>query len=141
MYHNCAGERLAGYIDHVHDSIYGDVPKQELLDFHYRVLNYKEKSLDQIPTAGLSADYVFREATRAREGLKGSSTKLWPGIDIDIPTAQNHSKCTPEGTRQAVLAAIRAGSDGVLLSRKYSEMKLANLKGAGTAFREMSWRS
>ena len=26
-----------------------------------------------------------------------------------------------------------AGADGVLLSRKYSEMKLANLRGAGTA--------
>src|SRR5689334_1447582 len=35
MYHNCAGERMARYIDHVHDSIYADVPEQELLDFHY----------------------------------------------------------------------------------------------------------
>ena len=30
-------------------------------------------------------------------------------------------------------AAFRAGADGVLLSRKYSEMKLANLRGAGEA--------
>jgi hypothetical protein len=82
---------------------------------------------------------VFRETSRARAGLKGSKTKLWPGIDIDIPTAQNHSKSTPDGTRQAVLAAIRGAADGVLLSRKYSEMKLANLKGAGAALRESSW--
>jgi len=140
IYHNCGGERMANYIDHVHDSIYGDVPKQELLDFHYRVLDYRdEKDLAAIPEAGFSSDYVFRETKRARAGLTGSNTKLWPGIDIDIPTAQDHSKSTPEGTRQAVLAAIRGGADGVLLSRKYSEMKLANLKGAGTALRESNW--
>jgi hypothetical protein len=139
IYHNCGGERMAHYIDHVHDSIYGDVPKQELLDFHYRVLNYREKSLAEIPEAGFSSDYVFRETKRARAGLANSSTKLWPGIDIDIPTAANHSKSTPEGTRQAVLAAIRGEADGVLLSRKYSEMRLANLKGAGAALRESDW--
>jgi hypothetical protein len=123
----------------VHDSIYGDVPEQELLDFHYRVLNYEEKSLAEIPKTGFSADYVLRETKRARAGLADTSTKLWPGIDIDIPTAANHSKSTPEGTRQAVLAAIHGGADGVLLSRKYSEMKLANLRGAGAAFREAGW--
>jgi hypothetical protein len=69
--------------------------------------------------------------------LTGAKTQLWPGIDIDIPTAADHSKSTPDGTRQAVLAAFRAGADGVLLSRKYSEMKLANLAGAGAAIKEL----
>jgi hypothetical protein len=36
-----------------------------------------------------------------------------------------------------VLAAFRAGAPGVLLSRKYSEMRLANLGGAGAAIREL----
>jgi hypothetical protein len=36
-----------------------------------------------------------------------------------------------------VAAAFRAGADGVLLSRKYSEMKLANLAGAGAAIRAL----
>ena len=135
MYHNCGGERLASYINSVGATIYGDVPKQELLDFHYRVLNYQEKNLAQIPQTGLSADYVYREAKRAREALAGAKTQLWPGIDIDIPTNQAHSKSTPEGTRDAVSAAFRAGADGVILSRKYSEMKLANLRGAGMALR------
>ena len=117
-------------------TIYGDVPQQELLDFHYRVLDYKqEKSLAEIPKTGLSADYVYREAKRAREALNGTKTQLWPGIDIDIPTRRNQSKSTPEGTRDAVLAALQAGSDGVLLSRKYSEMKLANLRGAGAGIK------
>jgi hypothetical protein len=34
------------------------------------------------------------------------------------------------------MAAFRAGAPGVILSRKYSEMKLANLGGAGDAVRE-----
>ncbi len=137
MYHNCGGERMASYIQSVGRTLYADVPPQELLDFHYRVLDYQqEKPLADIPKTGLSSDYVYREAKRAREGLNGAKTQLWPGIDIDIPTGQAQSKCTPEGTRDAVRAALRAGADGVLLSRKYSEMKLANLRGAGTAIRE-----
>jgi hypothetical protein len=127
---------MASYIRSVGSNIFGDVPPRELLDFHYRVLDYKqEKSLVEIPKAGFSADYVYREAKRAREALNGTKTQLWPGIDIDIPTGQNQSKSTPEGTRDAVAAALRAGADGVLLSRKYSEMKLANLRGAGAAIR------
>jgi len=138
MYHNCGGERLATYIRSVGRTIYGDVPPQELLGFHYRVLDYKqEKPLAEIAKAGLSANYVFEEAKRAREALSGTKTQLWPGIDIDIPTAAGSSKSTPGGTKDAVLAAFRAGADGVLLSRKYSEMKLGNLRGAGEAIREL----
>ena len=136
MYNNCAGERMAHYIDNMSSSMFADIPKQELLDFHYRVLDYKEAPLDRLPFTGFSADYVYREARRARQDLSGAQTQLWPGIDIDIPTAAGHSKCTPDGVKNAVLAAIHAGSDGVLLSRKYSEMRLANLKGAGAAIRE-----
>ena len=136
MYNNCAGERMARYIDNIGSSMFADIPKQELLDFHYRILDYKEAPLDRLPFTGFSADYVHRETARARQDLTGAQTRLWPGIDIDIPTASANSKCTPEGVRNAVQAALRSGSDGVLLSRKYSEMRLANLKGAGAAIRE-----
>ena len=99
-------------------------------------LDYKqEKPLAELPKAGFSADYVYREARRAREALNGTKTQLWPGIDIDIPTGAAQSKSTPEGTRDAVAAALRGGADGVLLSRKYSEMKLANLRGAGAGIK------
>ena len=138
MYHNCAGERMASYIDSVSGTMFADVPKGELLEFHYRVLNYHEKPYEQIPSTGFSADYVARETQRARGGLEGAQTLLWPGIDIDIPTAPAHSKSTPEGTKQAVLAAFRSGADGVILSRKYSEMRLANLSAAGAAVKELA---
>jgi hypothetical protein len=137
MYHNCGGERMAGYIDSAVGTIYGDLPKQEALDFEYRVMDYRERGYEQIPYTGLSADYVYREAKRAMEGAAGTSVLVWPGIDIDIPTGTNQSKSTRQGTKDAVLAAFRAGSHGVVLSRKYSEMMLANLSGAGDAVREL----
>ncbi len=137
MYHNCGGERMASYIDSVTGALYGDLPKPEALDFTYRVMNYRERGYEQIPFTGLSADYVFREAKRAVEAAAGANLLIWPGIDIDIPTGRNQSKSTPQGTKDAVLAAFKAGSHGVILSRKYSEMKLANLSGAGEAIREL----
>ncbi len=137
IYHNCAGERMASYIDSVGGDIYADLPKQEILDFEYRVMNYRERGYEQIPFTGLSADYVYRETKRAMDGAAGSQTLIWPGIDIDIPTGDRNSKSTPKGTKDAVLAAFKAGAHGVLLSRKYSEMKLANLSAAGDAVREL----
>jgi hypothetical protein len=136
IYQNCAGERMVDYVNSVGSTYFADVPKQELLDFHYRVLDYgPEADMQHLAAAGFSADYVLRETKRAKAGLAGVQTKLWPGIDIDIPTGNGSAKCTPEGTRKVVEAAFNGGADGVLLSRKYSEMKLANLRAAGEAIR------
>lgn len=138
IYQNCAGERMVDYVDSVGKTYFGDVPRQEILDFHYRVLDYgPEANIQHLAAAGFSADYVLRETKRAKAGLEGTKTKLWPGIDIDIPTAQGSSKCTPEGTKAVVEAAFHGGADGVILSRKYSEMKLANLRAAGAAVRDL----
>ncbi len=95
IYNNVAGERMASYIDSVGATQYGDVPKEELLEYHYRILNYKnEGTYEQIPHTGFSSDYVLRETKRAHAGLAGAKTKLWPGIDVEVPTARGHSKCT-----------------------------------------------
>jgi hypothetical protein len=59
---------------------------------------------------------------------------VYPGIDVGVPT---HAKqITPDDVRDSVKAAFAAGAPGVVLSRKYSEMTLANLAGAGTGLRE-----
>ncbi len=137
IYHNCAGERLARYVDNQTSAAFADFPQEQFLEFEYRVMNYQERSYEQIPYTGLSADYVYRETKRCIDGAAGTKVQIWPGIDIDIPTASNHSKSTPQGTKSAVMAAFRAGAPGVVLSRKYSEIKLANLSGAGEAIREL----
>ena len=137
LYNNCAGERLATYIDSVTQNICGDFSKQEALAFEYRVMNYQEAGYDKIPLRGLSSDYVYRETKRALEGVAGTTTQVWPGIDLDVPTAAGHSKCTRESVREAVIAGFRAGAHGVLLSRLYTEMKPESLAGAGDAIREL----
>jgi hypothetical protein len=64
--------------------------------------------------------------------------KIYPGIDIDIPTEKNEKKTTPDDVYAATTEALKAGADGVIFSRKYSEMRLANLAGGGKAVRDFS---
>ena len=134
-YNNCGGERYAKFIKNIHSTLFRDVPLDELLSFNNHLLNYtSEASYDKLASAGLSSDYVFRETKRALEGVKGKC-QILPGIDIDIPSSR---KASPEDSYAATLAAYQAGSQGVILSRKYSEMRLANLDAAGRAIREGS---
>jgi hypothetical protein len=109
------------------------VPKGELFQFNNHLLNYaNEGPLEELPAAGLSPDYIFRETQRALAGVKGLC-KVLPGLDIGIPTAKNSRQASPEDTYAATAAALRAGADGLIFSRKYSEMRLANLAAAGKA--------
>ncbi len=135
VYNNCGGERYANFIRNVGSTVFRDVPKDELLRFNNHLLNYGEEApLTELATAGLSADYVARETRRALAGVEGKC-KVLPGIDIGIPTGKESRKASPEDTFAAVAAALKAGADGVILSRKYSEMQLANLAAAGRAAR------
>jgi hypothetical protein len=136
VYNNCGGERYANFIKNVNSTVFRDVPKDELLQFNNHLLNYgKEAGLNDLATAGLSPDYVYRETARAIAGVNGKC-KILPGIDIGIPVAQSSRHASPEDTYSATEAGLKAGADGVLLSRKYSEMRLANLAAAGKAARE-----
>jgi hypothetical protein len=136
VYNNCGGERYANFIRNVGSTVFRDVPREELLRFNNHLLNYgEEANLDQLATAGLSADYVARETQRALAGVQGKC-KILPGIDIGIPTGRNSRKASPEDTYAATAAALKAGAHGVIFSRKYSEMRLANLAAAGQAVRD-----
>ena len=136
VYNNCGGERYASFIRNIGSTVFRDVPKDELLRFNNHLLNYgDEASLDQLPAAGLSPDYVARETQRALAGVQGKCRVL-PGIDIGIPTGKNSRKASPEDTYAATAAALKAGAHGVIFSRKYSEMRLENLSAAGHAVRE-----
>lgn len=137
-YNNCGGERYARFINNVGSTVFRDVPKEELLRFNNYLLHYgDEKGLDELPHSGLSADYVFRETKRALDGVKGKC-RIYPGIDIGIPTGKESRKASPQDTYDAVTAALRAGANGLILSRKYSEMNLANLSAAGRAVRDFN---
>jgi hypothetical protein len=138
VYNNCGGERYRRFIENIGSTVFRDVPKAELVQFNNHLLNYaSEKPLEELPQAGLSADYVFRETKRAIDGVAGKC-RIYPGIDIGIPTGKNSRKASPEDTYQATLAALKAGADGLILSRKYSEMRLDNIAAAGRAVRDFT---
>ncbi|HZT69032.1 MAG TPA: twin-arginine translocation signal domain-containing protein [Terriglobia bacterium] len=167
MYNNCAGPRMAHYIDGVHSTIWHDAPAQSVLDLYYKFLGYHgEAPLGKLPAAGFSSDYVYRETKRALVDLEQtrmtalapntdlagpapgldvpgtfSQVAIYPGIDIDIPTGKGQKKTQPSDVREAVKAAFNAGAPGVILSRKYSEMRLENLSGAGAALKELDIRT
>lgn len=135
VYNNCGGERYAHFIDNVGSTILRDVPREELLRFNNHLLGYgDEAGLRELATAGLSADYVARETKRALAGVQGKC-KVLPGIDIGIPTGRTSRKASPDDTYAATAAALKAGAHGLIFSRKYSEMQLANLAAAGKAVR------
>jgi len=135
-YNNCGGERYVNFIRNVCSTVFRDVPPEEFMRLNNHLLNYEhEAPFEKLAEAGLSPDYVYRETRRAIDGVKGKCLIL-PGIDVGIPTGKNSRKASPDDTYAATLAALRAGADGVILSRKYSEMNLQNLEAAGRAVRE-----
>src|SRR5262249_11771232 len=136
MYNLCGGERLAQYVRNSNRSLFADLTPERTLDLTYDLQHLRAGGLDQIAAAGLPADYVLSETTRARAS-SGPSMKIWPGIDIDIPTAATSKKTQPDDVYAAVKAAFAGGAHGVLLSRKYSEMRLDNIRAAGRAVREL----
>jgi hypothetical protein len=135
-YNNCGGERYKRFIENVGSTVFRDVPKGELLRFNNHLLGYgDEAGLDELPAAGLSPDYVARETRRALAGVEGKC-RILPGIDIGIPTGPRSRKASPDDTYAAVAAALKAEADGLVLSRKYSEMRLDNLAAAGRAVKD-----
>jgi hypothetical protein len=136
VYHNCGGPRLASYVRNIRRTLFRDLKVEEVLRLHYAWLNYDEASLEELSRRGLSPDYVYREISRARAGVRGR-TAIYAGIDVDIPTGKDEKKTAPQDVREAVEAAFRAEADGIILSRKYSEMRLANLSAAGDAVRAL----
>jgi hypothetical protein len=130
-------------MDSVASTLYHDVPEDQALQFQYNIMNYHEApTVAELYRSSLSPDYVYRETKRAVEAVAGTKTQIWPGIDVDIPSGdilpEAHSmKCTPDGVKESTLAAFRGGAHGLVISRKYSEMRLANLAGVGTALRDL----
>jgi hypothetical protein len=140
-YNNAGGPRLEAYLNSLSRGVFRDATPQDFLALYYKMMNYQEAPYDQLASTGLSPDYVAKETRRAVAGVAGQ-TKIYPGIDIDVPTLGDNPKPTdkrtkPEDVKRALHAAFDAGADGVVLSREYIEMWLANLTAAGDTLREI----
>jgi hypothetical protein len=129
LYHNCGGPRMGTYIDSVSETIYGDVPPEELLQFHYRVLGYPGVPYDRLRQGPIGEEYVYRESKRSLESLRDAPAPVYTGIDVDIPIqsedlGKQRSSTVGQSTRATVREstrqAFRAGVQGIVISRKYS---------------------
>ena len=135
-YNNCAGPRLAQYIRNIQSTVFHDMTPDQVLQMTYEMMGLSgEPSLAQLPTAGLSGASVGVETKRAIADVDGQ-IPIYPGIDIDIPTGLDEKRTQPSDVKAATLAALEAGAPGVVLSRKYAEMKLSNIAGAKEALAE-----
>ena len=78
-----------------------------------------------------------------RRTFLDSSTLLAGGARVSrVPGADLVADAAPKAAaaaqpNQTVKAAFQGGAHGVLLSRKYPEMRLDNIRGAGRAIREL----
>ena len=139
-YNNAGGPRMAAYLKRLSQTIFHDAQPDDFLDLYYKIMGDPQAPYNQLATTGLSADYVARETKRAVEEVAGK-VKIYPGIDIDVPTltsTKNPEKRTsPDDVRKSIRAAFGAGADGVVLSREYAEMWLANLAAAGETLRDI----
>ncbi len=135
-YNNAGGPRMAAYLERLSSNLFHDASPKDFLPFYYKIMNYEEGPYDQLHTSGLSADYVARETKRAIAGVEGQ-VKIYPGVDIDVPTKLTDKRTKPEDVKASVRAALGAGADGVVLSREYVEMWMANLTAAGDTLREV----
>lgn len=135
-YNNCGGPRLARYIRNIQSTVFRDMTPDQVLQMTYDMMSLSdEPSLAQLPTAGLSGASVGVETRKALADVDGQ-IPIYPGIDIDIPTGLNEKRTQPSDVKASTLAALEAGAPGIVLSRKYAEMKLTNMEGAKAALQE-----
>jgi hypothetical protein len=138
LYNNVAGARFLNFVEGAHQGVFGDLSPEAILELLCRQQDYPhEAPRDRLTAAGLSTDYVERETRRAVDGVAGSATQIWPGVDIDVPLVPGMTSLTPEAAGRAVTAAFRGGAHGIILSRNYVEIRPANLSGAGEALRHL----
>jgi hypothetical protein len=135
-YNNSGGPRMAAFLDRLSATVFHDAKPEDFTPFYYKLMNYNEAPYDQLHLTGLSADYVARETKRAIAGSQGE-VKIYPGLDIDVPTEATDHRTKPDDVRQAIHGAFGAGANGVVLSTRYEEMWLANLTAAGDTLREV----
>ena len=144
-YNTVGGPRYADSVDRISSTIFRDVPPDDVLQLYNSLLGYgAEASLDKLPYAGLSADFVDREIKRALAGVSTTSCKIYAGIGIDIPPtgrevsapSPNLARSSPATVAASTTTALKAGAAGVIFSRKYSEMRLVNLSAGGKAVRD-----
>jgi hypothetical protein len=148
VYNNVAGSRFVAFVRGAHSSVFGDMSNDAILDMLYQEQNYKgEAAFNKLSAEGLSADYVEREVRRAVDGVSGSATQIWPGVNIESGgegggeggggEGGGGGRTNVESVAAAVTAAFKGGAKGIILSRSYADIRPELLSSAGDAMRKL----
>lgn len=139
-YHDILGPRIRSwYLARLQRTVLSELTLKESLDLYYDIFGYdktKEPGVDELATTGFSPEYVLRETKRSVASAEGK-TKIYPGIGFDVPWGSNPMPADPEKVYECVKQAFAGGGAGIVVSREYEEMRLANLKAVGRAMREL----
>jgi len=84
----------------------------------------------------MPADFVRQVVEIVRRDV-GRGTPIYPGIGIDVRQHGFNRSMRPKDVTAAVMAAAKAGADGITASRNYAEMKVANLKAFGETLKRL----
>ena len=135
LYNRIGGSRIVSFVNSVGQTIFGDMPRADILQLVYKMFGYQEVAYDQVAAAGLSTDYITREVKRTIDDTAGSKVPIYAGLDIDIPNPG--SPYTAQNVKEAVLASFKAGAQGIVFARNWGEMNPDHVAGSGAAVREL----
>ncbi len=138
-YHDVLGPRIRfWYLARFGRTILSEMTLAESLNLYYDLFGYdktKEPGVEALASTGFSPDYVYRETRRSVASAEGK-TKIYTGIGFDVPWGANPMPADPEKVYEATKKAFEGGAAGIVVSREYEEMRVANLKAVGRAMRE-----
>jgi hypothetical protein len=143
------GESLARLSDGLSRALLGDVEAETAHTVLQAMLGISEAGLDSVGEVGMSAEYVRHEVARGVSTNEGRCL-IYAGIDLGMPraaetepdyargtesTSLHTAPSSPRRIADAIAAAREAGAAGVVLGRKYAEMRLDELDAVGQAIR------
>ncbi len=138
LYHDAMGPRLRWWVlERLKDRILNELTLEQSLALFYGAFGHDATQLprlNELDSAGLGAEYVYRETLRCKQSV-GDQAKVYAGIGIDIPwyvpNGMEPRPSDPDKLVGAVQRAFDAGADGVLASREYNEMRMQSLEAFG----------
>ena len=69
------------------------------------------------------------------DDVVGTNVPIYAGLDIDIPGSG--APYSAQSVKESVLAAFKAGANGVIFARNWGEMNPEHVAGSGQAVREL----
>lgn len=139
VYHDIAGVRIRNrHVMPLSRTILRDTSPERSLGLLYDLMGYDhetEPALDDLPTTGMSPEYVYREVRRCVEATAGV-VPVYAGVGFDVPTDGNPMRSDPDRVYRATYRAFEAGAKGLIVSREYDEMRIENLEAVGRAVRD-----